>query len=235
MQYYPVYLNLEGRRAVVVGPVDETLTRALAEAEEKTEALLDAGAEVTFIGPLLPDGLREHVDAGRLTHLARPFRHGDLARAFLALSATDAPAINEKVWNEANARNIIVNSVDDVPHCSFILPSIVRQGDLTVAISTAGNAPALSVRLRQRLERELGEEYGRFLALAGSIREPLAEKYPAFNERKERWYRLVDSDVLKLLRQGDEDSVRRRFVDIMGVEPNVPTNGNSHNGHGGAS
>lgn len=235
MQYYPIYLNLEGRRTVVVGPVDATLTRALAEAEEKTETLLDAGAEVTYVGPLLPDGLSEHVDAGRLTHLARPFRHGDLARAFLALSATDDPDINEQVWNEANARNIIVNSVDDVPHCSFILPSIVRQGDLTIAISTAGNAPALGVRLRQRLERELGEEYGRFLALAGSVREPLAEKYPAFSERKERWYRLVDSDVLDLLRRGDDEGVRRRFADILGVEPHIGLNGHTHNGDGGIS
>lgn len=235
MQYYPVYLNLEGRHAVVVGPVDETLSRALAEAEEKTEALLDAGADVTFIAPLLPEGLRTHVEAGRLTYRARSFRRGDLADAFLALSATDDPAINERVWNEANARNIIVNSVDDVPHCSFILPSIVRQGDLIVAISTAGNAPALGVRLRQRLERELGHEYARFLELAGSIREPLAQKYPAFTERKERWYRLVDSDVLALLREGDEAAARRRFAEIMGVEPEARSNGHATNGHGGRS
>jgi len=84
-------------------------------------------------------------------------------------------------------------------------------------VSTSGNAPALAVRIRERIERELGDEYARFLVLVGSLRKPLAEKYPDFQVRKRLWYRLVDSDVLALLRAGDEPRARQRIAEIMGV------------------
>ena len=122
-------------------------------------------------------------------------------------------------WQEAQRRNVLLNTVDDPPRCGFIAPAVVRRGDLAVAISTNGKAPALAVRLRQRLEGELGEEYGRFLSLAGTVRAPLASLHPDFGERRELWYRLVDSDVLDLLRQGEEDAARARFEEILGVAP----------------
>ncbi len=109
-----------------------------------------------------------------------------------------------------------------MPHSSFIAAAVVRRGDLTVAISTGGKAPALAVRLRERLERELGAEHARFLELAGAVRAPLAARHPDFARRRELWYQLVDSDVLDLLRRGDEPAARRRFAEILGVEVPVP-------------
>ncbi len=127
--------------------------------------------------------------------------------------------VNQRIWEEATRRRIPVNIMDDVPRCTFIAPALLRRGDLTVAISTAGSAPALAVRLRQRLEKELGDEHAQFLELARSIRAPLAAQTPSFAERKERWYRLVDSDVLDLLKAGDLPAARQRFTDILGVTP----------------
>jgi uroporphyrin-III C-methyltransferase/precorrin-2 dehydrogenase/sirohydrochlorin ferrochelatase/precorrin-2 dehydrogenase/sirohydrochlorin ferrochelatase len=211
MQYYPVSVDLQGRRCVVIG--------GGALAEEKVEGLLDTGGQVTIVAVELTDRLAQLVAAGRISHRQREYRTGDLVGAFLAICTTRDPRIAGPVWDEASALGILVNVVDDPLRCSFIAPSVLRRGDLTIAISTGGKAPALAVRLRERLEQEVGPEHAQFLELAGRLRFPLSARYPDFGERKSRWYRLVDSDVLELLRRGDEAGAWRMLVDIMGVEP----------------
>jgi len=207
--YYPVLLDLRGRRAVVVG--------GGSVAETKVGPLVDAGAAVVVVAPALTPGLALRVREGAVTHLAREYAAGDLAGAYLVIAATDDPDVNHAVHAEGEARGLLVNVVDDPPYCSFILPSVLRRGDLVVAVSTSGNAPALAVRIRERIERELGNEYARFLAIAGTLRKPLAAKYPDFQVRKRLWYRLVDSDVLALLRAGDEPRALERIAEIMGI------------------
>ena len=219
-QYYPVLLDLCNRRAVVVG--------GGTVAEGKVGPLLEAGAEVTVIAPALTPGLSMRAREDRLVYIGRSYQPGDLTDAHLVIAATDDPEVNHAVHAEAESRRIPVNVVDDPPYCGFILPSILRQGELVVAVSTSGNAPALAVRIRERLERELGDEYGRFLELAGSIRAPLADRFPDFQIRKRLWYRLVDSDVLALLRAGEADRARRRMTEIMGVE--IPSGSARHVG-----
>ena len=209
MGYYPVHLSLQGRRCVVIG--------GGAIAAGKVEGLLEAEADVKVVSPWLVSELQKLVEEGRIVHIARPYQDGDLAGAFLAISATDDGAVNEQVWREAAARRLLVNVVDDVLQCTFIAPAIVRRGDLTVTISTAGKAPALAVRLRQWLERTIGAEYARFLELAGMVRAPLAARSADLEQRKEIWYRLVDSDVIDLLRQQDEAGAHRRITEITGV------------------
>lgn len=211
MNYYPIFLNLQGRRCIVIG--------GGVIAEGKVRGLLEAEAAVIVIAPELTARLRAWVAEGRIGRLTRPYQSGDLAGAFLVISATDDREVNARVWAEATARNIPVNVVDDTPHCNFIAPSILRRGDLAVAISTSGKAPALAVRLREQLEHLVGDEHARFLELAGTLREPLAVRYPSFEQRKALWYRLVDSDVLALLKQGDQATARRRMAEIMGVAP----------------
>jgi len=188
MSYYPVFLDLSGRPAVVVG--------GTALAEEKVRGLLAAEARVTVIAPELTEGLAELAGLGELRHLARGYLEGDLAGAVLVIVASGEPAERDAIHREATAKNILINTVDDLPRCNWIAPSIVRRGDLAIAISTAGKAPSLAVRLRQRLEREGGEEHGRFLEIAAAVRAPLAARHPDFAQRRELWYRLVDSDVL---------------------------------------
>jgi siroheme synthase-like protein len=217
MRYYPIYLDLRGRDCFVIG--------GGAVAEGKVAALLECGAAVTVIAPSLTRELTRLRDAGRLRHIDRAYRRGDLEGAFLAIGATDDRVTNREIWQEAEEWDIPLNVVDDPPHCSFIAPSVMRRGDLAIAISTAGRAPALAVRLREQLERLFGAEHARFLELAGTIREALAARTPDFQERKARWYRLVDSDVLDLLRRGDEVAARRRMAEIMGVEPAGEENG----------
>lgn len=211
MAHYPVFLDLRERPCVVLG--------GCGMAEEKVKGLLAAGARVTVIAPALTAALQELAAEERIVHHAREYRPGDLEGAALAVSTDRTPEVAAAVWQEARDRNILLNTVDDVPHCNFIAPAIVRRGDLSIAISTGGKAPVLAVRLRQRLEQEVGEEHARFLALAGAAREPLARRQPDFATRRELWYRLVDSDVLDLLRQGDETAALGRFEEILGVRP----------------
>ena len=211
MDYYPIYLNLAGRPCVVVGGGKV--------AEGKVAGLLEAGARVRVIAPELTPALADWARDGRVAHEPRAYAVGDLAGAFLVIGATDEPDINQQVWEEAEALRLLVNVVDDTPHCNFIAPAIVRQGDLVVAISTSGKAPALAVRLKEHIQELIGPEHARFLELAGTLREPLAERTPEFAARRALWYQLVDSDVLDLLRQGEETQAAARIAQIMGVAP----------------
>ena len=208
--YYPVYIQLHEQPCVVIGGGKI--------AEGKVDGLLAAEAQVTVISPDLTPHLHDLVDQRKITFLARTYQPGDLTGAFLVICATDQAGINHQVWQEATANHQLVNVVDDTPRCNFIAPSILRQGDLTIAISTSGRAPALAVRLKERLQREIGPEYERFLELAGELREPLARQVPDFETRKALWYELVDSEILDVLAAGDEAKAREIISRIVGFE-----------------
>ena len=212
--YYPVYLSLAERLVVVKGggPV----------AERRVDGLLRCGARVRVVASDLTPELERRARAGEIEHVARPYRPGDLEGAALGLAEPGDRASDAEFFAEAERRGIFANVEDDLDHCSFIMPAVVRRGDLVVAISTSGRAPAMAVRLRERLERELGTEYGALLELAGRLRAPLAEAVPGFEERRRRWYELVDSEVLALFREGRAAQARERAEQIMGVAAEEP-------------
>lgn len=208
--YYPVYIEMRDQPCVVIGGGKI--------AEGKVDGLLAAQANVTVISPELTLHLHDLVENKEITYLARTYQPGDLTGAFMVICATDQSEINHQVWQEATANHQLVNVVDDTPRCNFIAPSILRQGDLTIAISTSGRAPALAVRLKERLQREIGPEYARFLELAGELREPLARQLPDFETRKALWYELVDSEILDVLADGDEKKAREIISRVVGFE-----------------
>src|SRR4026207_809058 len=141
--YYPIYIQLHAQPCVVIGGGKI--------AEGKVEGLLTAGAKVTVVSPELTLRLHELVAQNRITHIARTYQPGDLAGAFMVICATDQTEINHQVWQEASANGQLVNVVDDTPRCNFIAPAILRKGDLNIAISTGGKAPALAGRFKARL------------------------------------------------------------------------------------
>lgn len=208
--YYPVYIQLRDQPCVVIGGGKI--------AEGKVDGLLAVQAQLTLIAPELTSHLHRLAEQKRITYIPRKYQPGDLTGAFLVICATDQAEINHQVWREASANHQLVNVVDDTPRCNFIAPSILRKGDLTIAISTSGKAPALAVRLKERLERELGPEYERFLELAGELREPLARRIPDFETRKALWYELVDSEILDALARGDESLAREIISQVVGFE-----------------
>ena len=208
--YYPVYIQLREQPCIVIGGGKI--------AEGKVQGLLAVQAKVTVIAPDLTSHLQSLVKQKQIMYVSRKYQAGDLTGAFLVICATDQAEINRQVWEEASANHQLVNVVDDTPRCNFIAPSILRKGDLTIAISTSGKAPALAVRLKERLQRELGPEYERFLELAGELREPLARHIPDFETRKAIWYELVDSEILEALARGDEASAREIISQVVGFD-----------------
>ena len=208
--YYPIYLQLNEQPCTVIGGGKI--------AEGKVAGLLAAGAKVKIISPELTSHLHDLVKQNQVEYISRAYQHGDLSGAFMVICATDQAEINHQVWEEASANRQLVNVVDDTPRCNFIAPSILRKGDLTIAISTSGKAPALAVRIKERLQNELGPEYERFLELAGKLREPLACHIPDFETRKALWYELVDSEILDVLARDDEASAIEIISHVVGFE-----------------
>lgn len=212
MKPYPIFLiGLSHRHCVVIG--------GGREGEYKVKGLLDCEARVTVISGQLTGQLQAWAGEGRLTWIQRDYRLGDLRGAFLVIAERSDPETNAAIQAEAEAEGALVNVTDDVPHCNFVAGSVVRQGPLTMAISTSGCAPALSVRLRQRFQDEFGPEYGIFLEWLRELRQLMAARYPDFQERRRRWYALIDSEILDLLRAGRPDLARRRMAEIVDLTP----------------
>ena len=206
--YYPIYVQLNEQPCVVIGGGKI--------AEGKVDGLLAANAKVKIISPELTPHLNDLVNQNQVEYTARHYQVGDLTGAFMVICATDQTEINHQVWQEASANQQLVNVVDDTPRCNFIAPAILRKGDLNIAISTGGKAPALAVRLKERLQKEIGPQYERFLELSGKLREPLAQHIPDFETRKKLWYELVDSDILELLSQDNEPAALDLISEVVG-------------------
>jgi siroheme synthase-like protein len=205
---YPVSLDVRGRRCVVVG--------GNGLAEERARALLEAGAEVTVVAATLTDGLAELAAAGRVAHVARDYRAGDLDGAFLAIGATFDADVNGRLWAEAETRGVLLNAVDDTPHCHFALPSVLRRGPLAVTVSTGGRSPALARRIRRDLERRIGPEYGELTDAVAEVRSDLQARRQIgdggvptdFDSWSRRWQEALDGDLAALVREGRTDDVK---------------------------
>jgi len=213
--FYPVFLDLRGRRAVVIG--------GGAVAEQKVHGLIAAGAHVTLVSPETTPPLADLARRGAIEIRRRPYRPGDLAGAWLAIAASDDRAVNEAAWAEAERVGVPLNAVDDLEHCSFIAPAIHREGDITVAVSTGGKSPALAVRLRQRIARLVGRAEARLCALLGELRPELAGRVPDARARTALWYEIVDSDVIEFVRRGDIEGARGRIEELLGPHPLSPS------------
>ncbi len=207
MSFYPVFLNLQQRRVVVVG--------GGAVAEQKVLGLLEAGARVTVTSPELTWKLEDLAATGAIEVRRRAYQDGDLEGAFLAIAGTDDRSANALVWAEAEARGILLNAVDDLPHCSFIAPAVHRAGDITIAVSTGGKSPVLAVRLRDRIRALIGPEQAQFLDLLGELRPAVTARVSNAKVRTRLWYQIVDSDAGEYVRKGDLAGARARIEELV--------------------
>lgn len=193
MKTYPLCLiGLDTQRVIIIG--------GGSVAARKAASLVEAGAQPLVISPDLHPDLQALFDLKKVSHTQRCYQPGDLAGAFLVISATDEPAVNHLVWEEARAEGCLVNVVDDPPHCNFILPAVVRRGELTLSVSTGGSSPALARRLRERLADSFGPEFGELAALLEEVRPQLIAAHPA-DARLAIALNLVDGPLLDILRQ----------------------------------
>jgi siroheme synthase-like protein len=215
--YYPVFLEMKDRPCVVVG--------GGAVAERKVEGLLASGARVSVISPELTPALAALREEGRLHHIARSYRDGDLKGYDLAVVATDDGAANADVARDGRRRRVWVNAVDDPANCDFILPSVVRRGDVVIAASTGGASPALARRLREELEAFLSEDYAPLAELLQEVRQELRSRGIAVDA--ETWQRAINGPLRALLAQGRQAEAKDHLRASLGVEPPACRTGRS--------
>jgi len=191
MSYYPIYLELEGKTVLVVGGGNV--------AQRKVETLLQYGAVINIVSKALSPKLEAMVESGKIRQIGEDFDMQHLDHAFLAFAATDDQPLNHAITESARKRGIMINAVDQPVDCDFIVPSIVRRGDLSIAVSTSGKSPALAKRIRRQLDSQFGTEYETFLILMGRVRKEVLSLDLPQEENSRIFHEIVASDILKAL------------------------------------
>ena len=210
--YYPAFLDLEGRRCLVIGGGEV--------AQHKVEGLLTGGARVTVIAPKLTRDLRRLLAEGKIDLEQREYRDGDLEGYDVCMVATDDGAVNAQVAAEGRRRRVWVNASDDPANCDFILPSVIRRGAITIAASTGGTSPALARRLREELEAYLTEEMPALAELLSEVRSDLRPRGIAPDA--EVWQRAIDEELRVLLAQRKYRQAKARLLESLGAGELVP-------------
>ena len=182
--YYPMFVNLEGKRCLVVGGGEV--------ATHKVQGLLESGAAVVVVSPSLTESLLDLAQRGIIHYKPRPFQADDVLNCTLVIGATDQPEVNAAICEAARRQGIMVNIVDTPAACDFIAPAVVRRGPLQIAISTGGNSPTLAKRIRRQIEACYGMEYADFLQALGRQRDQVRCLITDAALRKAYYEHLVD-------------------------------------------
>jgi siroheme synthase-like protein len=201
--YYPIFLNLRGKKCVVVGGGQVAL--------RKVTTLLDCGADITVISPKPHSKMTKLSQNKAIQLFRRHYKQGDLKNSVICIAATDVKAINRQVAQEAKKRGILVNAVDDSEPSDFIIPSFFRRGDLVVAVSTSGASPALAKKIRARLEKKMGIEYSYLLSLIAEIRSEMKKK--GLRASAKTWHESLDLDsLIFLLKAGRHEEAKATLL-----------------------
>lgn len=207
-RFYPILVDLQGKRALVVGGGKV--------AQRKIETLLEHGASVQVVAREFTESLEELRSEGRIEFLGNDFSEDFLDRAFLVFAATDDASLNRKVSEAAQQRGLLVNAVDQPSDCNFIVPSVLSRGDLLVAVSTSGKSPAFARKVRVELERHFGEEYGSFLNLMGNLRKEILRLGLSQERNKIAFEELVYSNLLDAIREKNWDLASQVIGKVLG-------------------
>ncbi len=197
--YYPVFLNIKGKKCVVVGGGQVAL--------RKVRALLEHRANVEVISPDLCPELIKLAEDEQIRVSRRWYQAGDLQKAFVTIAATDDSDINLKIAAEARSKAVLINVVDDAENSDFILPSYMRRGDVAIAVSTGGASPALARKIRTRLEKDFGDEYASLAVLINEVRSEI--KRQGIEVDGDAWQEALELDLLSdLVRMGNKEKAR---------------------------
>jgi precorrin-2 dehydrogenase/sirohydrochlorin ferrochelatase len=208
MKYYPINLDIAGRNCLVVG--------GGSVASRKAATLLKCGAAVTVISPRVCERVDQLAAEGAIRLNKRPYHSTDLDGMFLVIGATDDEDVNRRISQDAKARRMLCNIADRPEVCNFILPSIVRRGDLIVTISTSGSSPAFAKKMRQCLESQFGEEYADFLRLMAAVRKKLLSQAHAPEAHKPLFEALIDSKLIDWLRDRQTENINALLRSVLG-------------------
>ena len=211
MRFFPVFLNLKGRRCLVVGGGEV--------AANKLQGLLEAEAEATLVAPEATAEIAALEEQGRISRQAREFIPEDLAGCALVIAATDDEQTNRRVAEAATARNIPVNVVDNPQLCGFIMPSVVNRSPVQVAVSTGGASPVLARLLRARLETLIPAAYGRLATLLRDFRGRVKARIPQATERRRFWEDIAQGPVAEMVFAGQDEAAARALEQALETSP----------------
>lgn len=201
--YYPIHLNVFDRKCIVIGGGEVAL--------RKVQILLEYGAEVDVISPELAPELIKLAQENQISTFTREYRNGDLKKAFVVIAATDSDEINRQVAAEARRRSILINVVDDAEYSDFIVPSVMRRGDITITVSTSGRSPALARKLRTQIEQGIGEKYVLLTDLIAEVRGEIIGA--GIKVSGDKWQEALDLPFLfELLTEGGKGKARQYLL-----------------------
>ncbi len=211
---YPLFLILKGRRVLLVG--------GGSVAFRKARALWESGPDLTVVSKRFSPDFQAWMRGKALTREERPYRNTEAASYFLVVSATDDPEVNRRVYEDACGAERLVNVVDQPHLCNFFVPSVLKRGGLQVAISTSGEFPALSRRIRQELDTALPEQYGPLLERLSPLRRHWKKKLATPALRKKALEELLASEAVKRFMEKDETPLDRKLREMMGPGLETP-------------
>jgi len=194
-EYFPVFLNLKDKLCLVIGGGKV--------AERKVENLLKTGAKVKVISPEVTPALKKLVEEGKIEWERRVYKKRDLNSAWLIIAATNDPKAQKEIYKEAEEKRIFCNVVDVPELCSFIVPSTIKRGLLTIAISTSGVSPAVARRLRETLEEIIGEEYNFYLELMKNLRKQILSLNLSAEEKEKKLQKLAMAPIPRYIKYKD--------------------------------
>ncbi|MFO7559816.1 MAG: bifunctional precorrin-2 dehydrogenase/sirohydrochlorin ferrochelatase [Desulfobacterales bacterium] len=208
MKYYPVNLNVQNRKCLVVGG-GSVGTR-------KVQTLLECGAAVTVVSRKMSEDLKKFSAEAMLRLEERSYRSSDLENMFLVICTTSDKKLNLRINSDAEKRNMLCNVADVPEACNFILPAIVKRGDLIIAISTSGTSPAFAKKLRKDLEKQFGREYAVFLKLMGAIRKRLLAEDHDPEAHRHLFEKLIQQGVLDMIRENKTATINNLLLKTLG-------------------
>ena len=207
MVFYPINLNVAGRRCLVVG--------GGAVAVRKIESLLLSGALIRVVSPIVCGKIADLAGAGTIEWLRREYRDGDLEGVFLVFAATSQPAVQQQIAEQAKKSGVLLNSADSPNQCDFQVPAKIRRGDLLIAVSTGGASPALSAQIKHRLYLEFGPEYGDLVDLLAAIRRQVVDRCGSSKTNRELFGKLLEQPLAEMIRAGQWEEIRTRLETIL--------------------
>ncbi len=208
MQYFPIFLDIKNRNCLVVGGGDV--------GTRKVEKLLECGASVTVVSIDTTEKLKRLFKDRHIALIERAYRPSDLESRFLVIGATNDELLNQQLSMDAEKSKLLCNIADRPKACNFILPAIVQQGDLVLAISTSGKSPAFAKKVRKDLEKQFGEAYAVFLNLMGAIRSRLLLEKHAPEQHKPLFQKIIQSDIISWIQDRQYEEIDRLLLDVLG-------------------
>jgi precorrin-2 dehydrogenase/sirohydrochlorin ferrochelatase len=211
--YYPIYIDIEGRDVLIVG--------GGTVCARKAETMMKYGARVTIVSPVVTDEIAQWEREGKIAVHRKPYEEPDLEGRSMVIASTDDQCVNARVARDSRRRRVPVNVVDVTHLCEFIVPAIVEQGSIQIAVSTGGKSPALARTLKEDLQRLVGPEYAEVNDVLGSLRNAAKKTLPTDTDRKRFFDGIIAQGILGMLRAGrrrEAYEVIARACEEAGVE-----------------